>query len=190
MEEDIVKCSVSVPYNHEVMVASRRKMNIISAIAGIFGCAFMSFLVIMTCLSEGVIPALVIICGGMAVGFLIWGISYLFALKPQTKNESKIISYIFHEAYLEIYQENTLKNKKKRLTACLYEKYANKQYVSKVIETETALNLKVFVGTTNGMPNYKNYTVPKDVFNPKELKEVTQILQYYVGTHYQFKDKK
>ena len=71
-------------------------------------------------------------------------------------------------------ERNSRKNKQlfKIEKVCVYRQYKNKQYVAKVFEVEEGFILKIYTGTYNFVPQYKDYQLPKTSFEDVELIEI------------------
>ena len=185
------KFDIKVPYNHEVIVAERKKQKRASIILISVCTVFFILFAIFSGLSKNSAPWVPALFGGFAVFSLICIIFILFTLKPNFKNDNKKLCFEFYEDYLKVYQDNAREDGKvKMLENCLYRPYQNKQYVSKVVEYENRFQIKIYTGSYNFVPQYKNHDIPKAIFETAEEQDAFKnFLQEKVDKDYSIKTK-
>lgn len=184
MEEnmDVKKFDIVVPYNHEVLVAERKKSKITIGIIFIIATLSFGAFTILSVLGENSVPWAIAIFGAFTAFCLIYALYMFLTIKPRTKDDDKKVTFEFYEVYMKVQQNNgMLSTKTKTLENCLYRNYKNKQYVSKVIETDSKILIKIFTGTYNGVPQYKSHAIPKAIFESDEqLTAFTEFLKEQV----------
>jgi hypothetical protein len=121
---------------------------------------------------------------GFVVFCVISAVVFFCKMKPSSKDSEESYFYTFHKEYLEINKLNAAKNTNKAIKRCLYGIYQNKQYVSKVIDANNCICLKIFTGTYNGVPRYEKYYIPIDALKADELQLLKALLKSKVGTSY------
>lgn len=168
-ENNNLKFNIEVPYNHEIIVAERKKTNItIGVVLLISSLAFIAF-TIFSLLSNNSSIWVPIMFGAFALLTIGYAIIQFVSIKPKAKNELKFITYNFYEGFLHVAEEDRKENgKTKEITNCLYRPYKSKQYVSKAIESEQKFQIKILTGTYNFAPQYKVLSIPKAVFKNNE----------------------
>jgi len=182
MEE--IKFNYSVPYNNKCVVALRKKQKLLNAGLTLAASLFLGFFTILSLFSESSNIAITLIFATVFVFALVCSLYCFCSNKPNSKNDNKIISFTFSENSLLILEENSATEKVKKLTNCLYRKYQNKQYVSKVIEHATMFEFKIYIGSYNFVPQFKKHVLPKESVKPEELENLTSFLKQVVGNDY------
>ena len=180
---------VIVPYNNPTMVEGRKKQKKLAGIVlTIVGIIFGIFAIMASIGADSI--ALGLFFGAFVV-FALASAAYQFlTIKPNSKNDNKIVSFLFFEDGLEINQENLDKKSSKNLTRCLYRSYKNKQFVNKILEDETKFDISVYTGTYNMVPQYKGYTLPKDAINSEDIQAFIDFLKQRLLNDYVIKQKK
>ncbi len=194
--EEIIdtKFEISVPYNHEILANQRKKSKKIAGIMSmVLGVLFLAFTIWMgLSMNYDSITTLLLflgIFGLLGLGSIALGIYNFCTMKPNIKNDDKFVRYYFEDWGLRIKEDKNIEKKKtSTLENCLYRKYANKQYVNLVTEYEDRFEFQIFVGTTNGVPNYHTILLPKDVLTaPDELNNFTEFLKSKLENDYRVK---
>lgn len=181
-----LRYDINVPYNHPSAVKSRKKMKVFASVMLFMIAPIWIFVAIMSLTGNNPSTIAAIIFFVMAVICLVAGIYFVYSIKPLKKDEGKSIEFKFYDFSLEINQVKP--NKQKSLTKCLYGEYKNKQYVSKVIEFNDRIDIKVYTGTYNGVPQIVGHTVPKDVIGDK-VEEFKNFLKEKMLEDYIVKNK-
>ena len=185
------KFKVVVPFNNEVMVKGRKNTKIIGGVSSLFMAALFIGITIWMGMNYGFSSFATwffIVLGAIALGTAI----YLFCtLKPNDKNNDATLVYSFYEDFLQIVKYKDENDEKPKMqVSCLYNEYGNKQYVAKLVEDETKLDIRIFTGTYNGAPQYSNNLLPKSVFEQEEeFVALKEFLSQKLGNKYKIKNK-
>lgn len=186
MEEklDVKKYGVTVRYNHKVLVADRKKTRIIEGIV-IFICALgFAGLTVVSALAKKTAIWVPIVFGAVSLFAFVYSFYYFFTVKASKKDENRRIKFDFYENSLVINQSGRKEGKDKLLENCLYRKNGNYQYVTLVTEFKDRFQIKIRVGSYNGMPRYKTHVLPKSIFKNETLTRFTAFLKEKVGVDY------
>ena len=186
MEEnmEVVKHRFVVPYNNSSMLKAMKKQKITYGILTLICAAFFAILAGFAATSKNSSIGVVIVFMAFVVGCVGCSLFFFLTNKPNPKNENKSLTYEFYNDFLFVNQDDENKQTHKNLTKCLYRKYQNKQYVSKVIESGELFEIKIFTGTYNGIPQYKKHFVPKDVIKSEEMETFKQFLKQILKHDY------
>lgn len=191
MEETLEpKFNFEIPYNHEVLVAERKKIKVSSSIVLLIAAAVLAIL--GWCAS-----------GSSSSGAWVWyiflgfaGLAALIAVwnflnaKPKAKDNDRMIKMAFYDDFMKVTQDNGMVGGKvKNLENCLYRKYKNKQYVRNVFEYNDKIVIRILTGTYNGAPTYSNQSIPKAIFGADEEANFKAFMQERVGNDYKVKIK-
>lgn len=179
-----IKYSILVPLSNPIMVSERKKQGVLYGVVLFLCSLFMGVFTVMSAISENSSVAVVVIFALAAAACIACGIYFLCKNKSSDKENAKSYTFNFYNVYLEINQDDSNKKTSKNLTRCLYGIYKDKQYISKIIEDKDKFEIKIYTGTYNLVPQYKKFTLPKDVVNSTELEEFKQFLKKSVGNNY------
>lgn len=158
---------MSVDQNNEVVRKALGKKGKKLAIWVLIGGLFMLFGAIM---SAGAIDVWVpLFFGAFFLFCLITAIVMICQGNYKKSKEGLVYKYLFFKDGLQV-AKNTKRNPENfRIeTACLYRSYKNKQYVAKVFEMNDGFIFKIYTGTYNFIPQYKEHALPKNVFSSAE----------------------
>lgn len=187
MEENTEKAlfEIFVPYNNEIMTASRKKARKGLGIGLMVSSLFFVALSILASTGKKPSTFAIVLFGVIAVICVGVGVTLLFLKPSNPKNDGKNIKYRFYKDYLNINQDTNLEKKKSKvLSACLYRPYKNKQYVWKIYEYKDRIQLAIYTGTYNGFPQYSHQIIPKSVLSPEELNALILFLKAKIGEDY------
>ncbi len=188
MEENLnqKKFDIKVPFNNEVMVAARKKTKLSAGIGCLVVAALFFVISIVTINANNSTLAATLIFAGFGAFALAASLCFLLTIKPNAKNDNKVIRYCFYDAYLQIHQINGSENgKEKMLASCLYGNFEHKQYISDITEFDNRLQVKIFTGTYNGVPQYATHVIPKSaITGENELDNFKNFLKKIFGSSY------
>ena len=189
MEEnlEVVKYGIKVPYNNAVMVKARKKLKMFAGIMLMLCTLVFIGMAVMAYLGNNSSLVVVGVFAGGAVVALGCGLYFFLTIKPNAKDDGKVVLYSFYNDFLVVDQDDESKQKSRNLSRCLYRSYKNKQYVSKIIETNDMFEIKIYAGTYNGIPQYKKHFVPKELVGENQLEEFKTFLKQAVGKDYLIK---
>ena len=185
-ETNNVKFSFVVPYNNNYMVAERKKQKIITGSLVILCAIFFIVFTILSATSKNSLAVVTAIFGVMAALAVAYAMFCFCTIKPNVKNDNKSIVFVFYENSLLVYQEDSNAKTQKKLTFCLYRKAQNKQFVSKIVESNNKFEFKIYIGSYNFIPQYKKYVMPKDLVK-ENLAELKEFLKQNLGSDYLIK---
>ncbi len=189
--EDKIRFKISVPYNNEELVKSRKKRLMISGIALLVLMPLFVLLAVLSFTSENKSTAGFGIFIAFAALCLVAGIVMFVLMGKAGKETNKSFQYVFHQDYVEIFNvtKQEAGNKVKLIYSFLYRPYGNKQYIAKITESETRVTLKIYTGTNNFVPVYKEYIIPRSFLNGEKGMSFINFLKQQVGQDYLIKVK-
>ena len=176
--------SLSVAQNNEVVRDSKGKKGKRLGVWVLIGGLFMLFGAIMS--ANSVDTWVPVFFGAFFLFCLITAIVMFGQGKYKPANEGLEYRFLFYKDGLQI-AKNTKRNPEvfKNETACLYRSYKNKQYVAKVFETADRFSFKIYTGTYNFIPQYKEEALPKNVFSSSEkVASFSEIMKKIFGNDY------
>lgn len=159
-----------VPYNSQEVLSANQQMGKKGAIGVLLGSFVFFAIFVLSLLNENTTIWVNVIFGAIAVALLIYAIVLLLNKgSANSKNENLVYKFMFFNNGLQIAtnSKRNIENFKVKI-ACLYRKSGNKQYVAKVIESTDNFTFKIYTGTYNFVPQYKEYVLPKKVFENEE----------------------
>ncbi len=191
MEENFeTKFNLEIPYNHEVLVAERKKIKITSSVVLLIAAlafAIMGFCAYGSGSDDTVVLYMFLGFAAFAALIAVW---LLLNLKPKAKDNERMVKMAFYEDFMKVTQDNgAVGGKVKNLENCLYRKYQNKQYVRYVFEYNDKIVIRILTGTYNGAPTYSNQSIPKAIFGAGEEENFKAFMQEKVGDDYKVKIK-
>ncbi len=191
MEETFeAKFNFEIPYNHEVLVAERKKIKISSSIVLLIAAAVLAVLGLCAFGSDSSDAVVLYVFFGMAGLSAACAALCLLNIKPKAKYNDRMIKMVFYDDFMKVTQDNgAVGGKVKNLENCLYRKYKNKQYVRYVMEYNDKIVLRILTGTYNGAPTYSNQSIPKAIFGAGEEENFKAFMQERVGNDYKVKIK-
>lgn len=157
---DNIKFKMTIPYNNQILVKSRKKtkinLSIIFFLFALFCGTFLTVVLISKDAKE-MLPYMVIfaISGMVCLGVAIYSLA---TMKARDKDKDKSIEYTFYENHFEIKQQGGKKTK--YLKNCLYKKYKDKQYIKKLVERVDRLEMVILAGYLNLVPQYEKFIIP------------------------------
>lgn len=185
-EENPIRYKFKVANNHPVVLAAKKQTNKRFGILSLVAAVIFAVMLGLSMSSNNPSVWVGVIFGGFTVLALICSI-YFFTSKESKNDKIKSREFIFFEHSFAIIEHNENTNKEKAIIKCLYSSYANKQYISKFIETNIVFTIKVLTGTYNGMPQYKQFAMPKEIVNAETMEEFKNFVKERVGKGYQVK---
>lgn len=192
--EDKVKFKISVNRNNDELIKYKKKVYKISAICLMPAMLLLAAAAVFSFISKNKSLLAFGIFAGFAVISLVYSIVF-FVLSSKArkyKKSNKYVQYAFHQNYLEIFniKKQEAGNKIKRAGGFLYRKYDDKQYVSKIIESETRIELKIRTGSHDFVPTYRIEVIPKSIISGDKGKVFIEFLKQKVGQDYKIETKK
>lgn len=181
------KYKINVPYNHPSMVSARKKHKLIVGFCCIFAGLLFAFCSSLATKNNNVELWAILILIGFTVGLLGVGIYFFISIKPLAKDEGKLLVYNFYDQYLEIIQVDNNKQSSKTLKVCLYLKYKDKQFINKIVERNDFIDISIFTGTYNLVPQYEHHFIPKNIFNDTQFVAFKNFLQEIFTKNYVLK---
>ena len=184
-----IKFEVKVPYNHELLLNSRKKAKMWAGISLIVVAIFFIVLTIFSARSTTPTAAIIfVVFDVLAVGGAVF---FLIPTKAKAKDENRSVRYQFYEDIIQIFNNDETKSKDKLQHSFLYRPFKDKQYLNRVTESELSFELSIFTGTYNGAPQYSKHVIPKDSFSSEaEMQEFKTFLEEKLGNAYRLKLKK
>lgn len=182
MEE---RFKLSVSCDHPMIAKAKRKGKIVNGTICLVGALFFIILgVLSNTTSNNPSLAILLVFLGLAAFAVISAIYFFATMRITDKDKARVFEYIFADDVFVVNQFDSLTNRTKNLTTCLYAAYKNKQYISQITENQDVFEFKVYTGTVNMVPQYKKYNIPKDVMQTETLDALKNFLKEKSAKNY------
>lgn len=186
MEQNTGKQSleICVPYNNEILVEERKKTVKKVNVCLIILAVLMLAITVLVAFADA--PAfLIAFTIFFAVVSTVCVICNLISVKPKEKNKTRLMCYKFSDYTLTVRELDKTKNVDKNIGTYLYRQQDNKQYVANVTELKDRFAIKILIGSTNFIPQYKLFCLPKSAIPDDDmLNRFTEFLKFKVKPDY------
>ena len=182
--EDGVVFSFNVAKDNPIMIDSKKKSKVLNGVLCLLATIFFVSFLILSQTSNNPSMAVAGVFGCFAAFALICTIYFFATMNGTAKDKNKSLEFILAEEMFVVVENDNVKKTKRYLSKCLYSKYANKQYIAKVIESSDRFDIKIYTGSYNLIPQYKKCTLPKNVIGDERLETFREFFKQKVGTNY------